>query len=248
MKYYYIRFELDNRIANLHFHRLDKLNAINFEMVKEMNHALSNFDNTQANVLFIHGHRKAFSAGGDLKEMQTLSQTEAEKRSKYIHETFAMIKNLPIPVVAFIQGICYGGGLELALHGDYRICSSESKFAFPEVKFGMIPGAGGTVNFPAEISKAEAAYYLFTGEEFSASRAYELQLVQKLVLSENFDAEVKQTKQFYEKANTDSLRALKLQLKGLNNTDQNLLNSEAELFAELLSKSGQDGIKSNFLR
>ena len=74
MKYYYIRFEKKAKIAYLHFHRLDKLNAINYDMVLEINNALSNLNTNEINALFILGHQKAFSAGGDLREMQQLEK------------------------------------------------------------------------------------------------------------------------------------------------------------------------------
>ncbi|MBI9068049.1 MAG: enoyl-CoA hydratase/isomerase family protein [Salinivirgaceae bacterium] len=248
MKYYYIRFEKKNKIAYLHFHRLDKLNAINFEMVREINHALSNVDTSDINALFIQGHQKAFSAGGDLKEMQQLEKTEARKRIMYIHNTFKMLKKIEVPVISFIQGICFGGGLEFALHTDIRICSSESKFAFPEVKYGMIPGAGGTVLFAKQTNEAAAAFYLLTGEEFTADHALRLNLVQKVVIADNFEKEVELQEKYFINANSDSLKAIKHQMLNYNSkTTEELYYDEAQLFNELLMKNGKDEILKKFL-
>lgn len=249
MNYYYMQFKTEGNIAHLHFHRLDKLNAINFEMIKEMNHILSNIDTKKLNALFIHGDRKAFSAGGDLKEMQSLEISESEKRIHFIHNTFRLFQKLEIPVVAFVQGICFGGGLELALHCDFRICSSETQFAFPEVKYGMIPGGGGTVLFPKLVSKADAAFYLLTGEAFSSDKALNLNLVQKVILAENFEKEIEIIQDFFDKANRESLVAIKNQLKNkdLNTTDE-LYFDEGKLFVNLLDKNGKQHIRSQFLK
>lgn len=249
MKYYYIQFEQKKHIAYLNFHRLDKLNALNFEMVREINHALTNLDTTDTNALFIQGHRKAFCAGGDLKEMQQLDKKEVEKRAHYIHNTFKLIKKIDIPVISFIQGICFGGGIELALHTDFRICSTETKFAFPEIKYGMIPGGGGTVLFPKQTSVADAAYLLLTAEEFTADTANRLNLVQKVILAENFEREIESQENFFNSANRDSLVAIKHQLLNYHSkTTEELYYDEAKLFSELLIKNGQHGISKNFLK
>ena len=247
MRYTYINVEHKEKIVCLQLNRPNKLNAICFEMVEEIHQAVSLIDTNKTNALFILGCEKAFSAGGDLKEMQQLDQPEAERRSNYIHNTFRMIHNLEIPVIAFIQGICFGGGLEVALHCDIRICDSTARFAFPEVKYGMIPGAGGTIQFPLQVGESIAAYYLLTGEEFNAETAIKINLVQKTDVVENFEHEIVKQISYYSKTNPASLKAIKQMIKLKREPDLDIRYSkEAQLFSTLLFSNGKSGIGKSF--
>ncbi len=248
MQYTHINVESKKNITCLHLNRHKKLNAICFKMVEEIYHAVSAIDTTGINALFIFGRPKAFSAGGDLKEMQLLDQKEAERRSNFIHKTFKLIQNLDIPTVAFIQGICFGGGLEIALHCDIKICDNTARFAFPEIKYGIIPGAGGTVQFPIQVGESAAAYYLFTGDEFNYETAKKIGLVQKVVNTTNFKQEIDNQILFFSEAAADSLKAIKqtIKLSRKNNLDSQY-SKEAQLFSRLLFKNGKSRIGENFL-
>ncbi len=249
MQYTYINIKQKKNIACLYLNRPDKLNAICFKMVEEIYHAVSTIDTINNRALFIFGAEKAFSAGGDLKEMQQLEQKEAEHRSNFIHKTFLLIRNLDIPTVAFIQGICFGGGLEIALHCDIRICDNTVRFAFPEVKYGIIPGAGGTVQFPIQVGESAAAYYLLTGDEFNHDTAQKIGLVQKVVSSAKFKHEIDNQIAFYSKTNPDSLKAIKQTIKLSRKSDLDTqYSTEAELFSKLLFKNGKLSIGENFIK
>lgn len=245
MQYNYIKFLEKDTIAHLTLNRPNKLNAICFEMVEEINHAVSNIDEDNISAIFIFGNQKAFSAGGDLKEMKQLTQQEAERRSNYIHDTFKMFQDIEIPTVAFIQGFCFGGGLELALHCDIRICDNTSRFAFPEVKYGMIPGAGGTVRFPIVVGETAANYYLLTGEEFSAEIAERINLIHKVVNKEKFQEEIDNKLEFFKNANSDSIKAIKQMQTKIDDLDT-AYKKEAQLFSKLLYKNAKDGIGDKF--
>jgi len=247
MNYKYILIERVESIIKIQLNRADKLNAICFQMVEELFEVVTSIDSKKTKAVFILGNKKAFSAGGDLKEMQQLEQGEAERRSSFIHKAFIYMQNLDVPVVAFIQGICYGGGLELALHCDYRICSENTRFAMPEVKYGIIPGAGGTVQLPLQIGKSAAAHYLFTGEEFNATKALQIKLVQTVVDDVGFPNFLNQHIKHYNDTSIESLHAIKQMLKQdrASNLDDAYMN-EAKLFSELLFKNGKIGIKKKF--
>lgn len=243
MQYKFIEYSTSKNTATLRLNRPDKLNAICFDMVKEINHAVSNI-NPEITVLFIEGNDKAFSAGGDLKEMQQLEQAEAEKRSRYIHETFRKLQQLNCPVVALISGFCFGGGLELTMHCDMRIADETAKFALPEVKYGIIPGAGGTVLLPEFIGQGKAAWYLMTGEQFDAHQAKNMGLVEKTGILQK---EKQQLIDFFSQVNNESVGALKQQLNTrFTKTLDERYKDEAAKFAQLLFKNGRSGIDKNF--
>jgi enoyl-CoA hydratase/carnithine racemase len=246
-KYKFICFKQENGIASITLNRPEKLNAICFAMVEELHDAVSSIDITKIKALFITGNSDAFSAGGDLKEMKQLTKEEAERRSLFIQNTFRKIQKLEIPSVAFIRGFCFGGGLELALHCDIRIADNNVRFAFPEVKYGIIPGAGGTVIFSAIAGQSQAAYYLLTGEEFDQNRAAEINVVHKIVDAGSFENEVLNQKKFFTETDIRALKTIKHinKLKTDKNTD-NLYKEEARLFAELLHKNGKTGISDKF--
>jgi len=246
-KYKFIQLRQDNGIVCIILNRAEKLNAICFEMVEEINDAISNINFSETKALFITGNNEAFSAGGDLKEMKQLSREEAERRSLFIQDTFRKIQSLDIPSVAFIRGFCFGGGLELALHCDIRICDTNSQFAFPEVKYGIIPGAGGTVIFPAIAGESRASYYLLTGEEFNQNTAVDLNVIHKIIEPQDFEKEIENRKNFFIKTDKKALKAIKhLNKITVNNNIDALYREEARLFAELLHKNGKTGISDKF--
>ncbi len=248
MEYQYVTFTFHQGIACLTLNRPDKLNAICFQMVEEIGLALSKIDTNTTKALFVLGQSNAFSAGGDLKEMKTLNQQEAERRSIFIHETFQQIQKLPIPTVAFISGICLGGGLELALHCDVRICSRTARMALPELQYGMIPGAGGTVQLPLHLGNANAAYYLYTGADIPLELALQQGLIQQLVSVEQFSELQKSMANHFSNTNLESLKDIKAQLKmhreGFSLVER--YRQEAAFFSTLLVSHGKEGIGERF--
>ena len=247
MQYKYIEIEIEDKVMTLIINRPNKLNAICFEMVEEINYAISTIDVSKTSAICVMGNRKAFSAGGDLKEMSQLSIKEAERRSIYIQSTFRLFQDIEIPTIAFIQGFCFGGGLELALHCDIRICDNNAKFAFPEVKYGMIPGAGGTVRFPEIVGETASNHYLLTGDEFDSSIAKSINLVGKVVESNSFDKEIVNKKMFFNQVFDDSLKAIKHLQNIKKKTDVDIMYSnEAVLFSKLLIKNAKKGISNKF--
>ncbi|OFX61360.1 MAG: hypothetical protein A2W84_11130 [Bacteroidetes bacterium GWC2_40_13] len=248
MEYQFIAFTITDGIAQLKLNRADKLNAICFRMVEEIRHALTHLDTTTTKALFVVGHEKAFSAGGDLKEMKTLTQQEAERRSQFIHESFQLFQKLPIPTIAFISGVCLGGGLELALHCDVRICTQTARLALPELQYGIIPGAGGTVQLPLQLGHANAAFYLFTGADIPLELALQQGLIQQLLSVEQFPEVQKNLACHFSNTELEALKAVKEQLQrhrdGTSLTER--YQQEAACFATLLANHGKDGIGDRF--
>ncbi|PKP10846.1 MAG: hypothetical protein CVU09_04800 [Bacteroidetes bacterium HGW-Bacteroidetes-4] len=247
MKYSYIKCTQNDKVLLVRLNRPEKLNAINFLMVQELNHLLTTIDTEKLNALFIAGNEKAFSAGGDLSEMKTLSKAEAEKQSQYIHNTFRMLQSLAIPTVVFISGICLGGGLELAMHCDIRIAAENAQLGFPELKYGIIPGAGGTVLLPEQMGYHQSAYYLLTGEPIPLTIAQQQGLIQQVIPNANFKANMENLLSVMNTLNSQAIKATKtmLQLNRLTDINTRYMN-EARLFAELLEKNIQKGVGERF--
>ena len=128
----------------------------------------------------VYGGPTAFSAGGDIKEMLSMSQAEMLGHASRLQSAFDAVAAIPKPVVAAINGPALGGGCELALTADARICGSEAQLGLPEVLLGVIPGAGGTQRLPRLIGPAKAKELIFSGRQVGAAEALELGLVDQV--------------------------------------------------------------------
>jgi enoyl-CoA hydratase/carnithine racemase len=119
----------------------------------------------------------AFCAGADLKEREGMTMDEVRQYIRYIRDTFTEIENLPIPVIAAINGFALGGGLELALACDMRICAPGAKMALNETSLGIIPGGGGTVRLPRLVGKGIAKEMILSARWVEAEEAMRIGLV-----------------------------------------------------------------------
>lgn len=131
----------------------------------------------QVRSVVLHGGPMAFSAGADIKEMAAMTHAEMVRHAAVLQAAFDAVAAIPKPVVAAINGPALGGGCELALAADVRICGSEARLGLPEILLGVIPGAGGTQRLPRLIGPARAKELIFTGRQVSAAEALELGLV-----------------------------------------------------------------------
>jgi len=247
MSYQYIDIRVSDRIVYFKLNRPEKHNAISLGMLQEFSQALDEIEqNESVYAVFVLGNMEAFSAGGDLMEMQELNFEDAEKRSRLVQDTFRRLANLEVPVIAFIEGIAFGGGLELALHCDFRVSSRSARFTFPESKFGIIPGGGGTVLFPQIASKGDASYYLLTGHEIPIDKAYDLGIVQKVVYADELEKEMDHLACYFSACSLDAIKAIKRMIKRAKPDLSDNYKLEAKEFAQVLQIAGREGIKSKF--
>ncbi|KAL9102080.1 MAG: hypothetical protein Q9163_002729 [Psora crenata] len=147
------------------------LNALSSALFVELNHALENLekdDNTGAIVLT--GNDKAFAAGADIKEMKDLTFSQAYN-TNFISSWSSTIPSIRKPIIAAVNGHALGGGCELALMADMIYCSSTATFGQPEIKLGIIPGAGGSQRLTSIIGKSRAMELILTGRSFSGTEA-----------------------------------------------------------------------------
>jgi E-phenylitaconyl-CoA hydratase len=164
---------IDDMLALVTLNRPDKRNAINDEMRAELTDAFARFDaDPSIRVVVLTGAGSAFCAGGDL----SASGTPDPNRPRVVEPLDQFGK----PVIAAINGLAYGGGLELALACDLRIASDAARFALPEVRIGSLPGSGGTQRLPAVVGATLAAQMILTGEPIDAQRALAAGLVSQL--------------------------------------------------------------------
>ncbi len=161
--------------------RPKQLNALNDGLMSELGAALQAFDADEGiGCIVITGSEKAFAAGADIGAMATLTYMEAYK-GDFITRNWETLRSVRKPVVAAVAGFALGGGCELAMMCDFIIAADTAKFGQPEIKLGIIPGAGGTQRLPRAIGKAKAMDMVLTGRMMDAAEAERAGLVSRVV-------------------------------------------------------------------
>ena len=177
-----IKFEINQNIATITFDlENEKINKLSFEVLKEFDEKLNLVQQDhKIKALIIDSAKKdIFIAGADIKEIEQLKDSEEVYEALMnIHKIFNKLENLPIPTIAYINGACMGGGLELALACKYRVLSTneKTKLAFPEIKLGIFPGFAGTIRAPKLIGLLPSLDLILTGKTVDAKKAYKINL------------------------------------------------------------------------
>jgi enoyl-CoA hydratase len=181
-QYTNLLFEVKDSIGMITLHRPKALNALNTELLQELSNLLDRIkEDTSIGIVIITGSgEKAFVAGADIAEMQTLTAIEGRNFGKIGQDVFNKLESLPQPVIAAINGFALGGGCELAMACDIRIASEKAKFGQPEVSLGITPGFGGTQRLPRLVGKGRAKELIYTGDIIDAGEAYRIGLVNKV--------------------------------------------------------------------
>lgn len=184
MQYKNVIVEIASKIATVTINRPDKLNALNKEIIQELNKVfieLDKSDDVRAIVLTGAGE-KAFVAGADISEFAQFSVEEgAQLAAQGQEKLFNLVENLSTPVIGAVNGFALGGGLELAMSCHFRIASENAKMGLPEVSLGVIPGYGGTQRLPQLIGKGKAMELIMTAGMLKADDALALGLVNYVV-------------------------------------------------------------------
>lgn len=177
-----IKFEINQNIAMITFDlENEKINKLSFEVLKEFDEKLTLIqqDHTIKALVIDSAKKDIFIAGADIKEIEQLKDSEEVYEALMnIHKIFNKLENLPIPTIAYINGACMGGGLELALACKYRVLSTneKTKLAFPEIKLGIFPGFAGTIRAPKLIGLLPSLDLILTGKTVDAKKAYKINL------------------------------------------------------------------------
>ena len=170
-------------LATITINRPKALNALNSKVLKALEEVLDqvNVDDEIRVVIITGSGEKAFVAGADIAEMSEMTPLEGSNFSRLGQLVFKKVEELKKPVIAAVNGYALGGGSELALACDFIYASENAKFGLPEVTLGIFPGFGGTQRLPRLIGKGRAKELIFTGKMISASEAYEIGMVNKVV-------------------------------------------------------------------
>jgi len=184
MSYQNILVETRGRVGLLTLNRPKALNALNDQLMDELGTALLGFDGDDGiGAMVITGNEKAFAAGADIGAMKEWSYMDVFK-SEYISRNWETLRRIRKPVIAAVGGYALGGGCELAMMCDIIIASDTAKFGQPEIKLGIIPGAGGTQRLPRAVGKAKAMDLVLSARMMDAAEAERAGLVSRVVAAD----------------------------------------------------------------
>ncbi|MES2727726.1 MAG: enoyl-CoA hydratase-related protein [Bacteroidota bacterium] len=170
-------------IALIQLNRPKELNALNLQLMLELKQALSDLDdNDEVRCIVITGNEQAFAAGADIKQMESRTPIDLLKIDQF--ETWDQIRKTKKPIIAAVSGFALGGGCELAMTCDMIVASETAKFGQPEIKIGIMPGAGGTQRLTKAVGKALAMEMVLTGKFISAEEALGAGLINRVVPTE----------------------------------------------------------------
>ncbi|MFI6098248.1 enoyl-CoA hydratase/isomerase family protein [Lentzea sp. NPDC051213] len=180
-----VRLEVADGIGVI---RLDRrpVNALDVEAQADLHRAAVEAA-TRADVeaVVLHGGEDKFSAGADIREMAGMSHSEMLVHSERLQAAFTAVADIPKPVVAAINGFALGGGCELALTADHRVCGRDTRIGLPEIQLGVIPGAGGTQRLARLVGTGRAKNLIFTGRALGAEEALDIGLVDEVLPAED---------------------------------------------------------------
>ena len=169
------------KVGVITLNRPKQLNALNAELMIELGTALKAFDaDPHIGCMILTGNEKAFAAGADIGAMATFTYADVYK-TEYITRDWETLRSIRKPVIAAVSGFALGGGCEVAMMCDFIIAADNARFGQPEIKLGIIPGAGGTQRLPRAIGKAKAMDLALTGRMMNADEAERAGLVSRVV-------------------------------------------------------------------
>ncbi len=174
----FIQYEVNGAVGKITIAREKALNALNSTVLEELDATLDQVNLDEVRCLILTGAgEKSFVAGADIGEMSTLTKAEGEAFGKKGNDVFRKLEVFPIPVIAAINGFALGGGCEIAMSCDIRICSENAVFGQPEVGLGITPGFGGTQRLARLVGAGMAKQMIYTARNIKADEAYRIGLV-----------------------------------------------------------------------
>ncbi len=174
----FVNYEVNGAVAVITINRPEALNALNSAVLDDLNAVLDGIDANSVRAVVLTGAgEKSFVAGADIGEMSKLTKAEGEAFGKKGNDIFRRIETFPIPFICAVNGFALGGGCELSMSCDIRICSDNAMFGQPEVGLGITPGFGGTQRLARTISTGMAKQLIYTARNVKADEAYRIGLV-----------------------------------------------------------------------
>jgi enoyl-CoA hydratase len=247
MSYQFILVEpaFEPGIAIVRLNRPKELNALNLELMGELRDALKMLDqDDQVRVIIITGNEKAFAAGADIKQMAGKTAIDMYNIDQF--STWDQIKKTKKPIIAAVSGFALGGGCELAMTCDMIFASESAKFGQPEIKIGVMPGAGGTQRLTRAVGKALAMEMVLTGKFISATEALQAGLINRIVPVELY---LEETVIFAREIAALSPIAVKLAKESVNNAfnstlDEGLLFERKNFYMCFASEDQKEGMNA----
>ena len=245
----FVKYEEETDIAILTINRPRALNALNSQVLDEIDKVLESIDTEKIRVLIITGEgQRSFVAGADIAEMSTLTKVQGAEFSKKGNDVFRKIETFPIPVIAAINGFALGGGCEISMSCDIRICSDNAIFGQPEVGLGITPGFGGTQRLARLVGLGMAKQMIFTAQNIRSDEAYRIGLVNAVHPKEELLNEAKKLATTIAK---NGANAIKNSKKAINDGYQmeidKAIQIEEQLFGECFQSDEQVERMKNFL-
>ncbi len=177
-----VSLKVNNRIAFLAMSNQGKFNAISLSMLDQLiQHTRKIEEDPGVRVVLLHGAGGNFSSGADISDLASFDKNDALKFHRKMNILSRAMRHSGKIYIALLEGHSLGGGFELSLSADIRICADNARMGQPEINIGLNAGAGGNAILPRYIGKGNAMYYILTGEKFHAQKALDLGIVQKVV-------------------------------------------------------------------
>ena len=181
----FILYEVEGAVGTITINRPKALNALNSQVLDELNETLDAVDLDTVRCLVLTGAGdKSFVAGADIAEMSSLTKAEGEAFGKKGNDVFRKLETFPIPVIAAVNGFALGGGCEISMSCDIRICSDNAVFGQPEVGLGITPVFGGTQRLARLVSPGMAKQLIYTARNIKAAEALRIGLANQVVSAE----------------------------------------------------------------
>ena len=246
----YILYEVNGAVGTITINREKALNALNSQVLEELDATLDAVDLENVRCLILTGAgEKSFVAGADIGEMSTLTKAEGEAFGKKGNDVFRKLETFPIPVIAAVNGFALGGGCEISMSCDIRICSDNAVFGQPEVGLGITPGFGGTQRLARLIGAGMAKQLIYTARNIKADEAYRIGLVNAVYPQEELLAAAEKMASQIAANAPIAVRACKKAINdGLQTDIDAALVIEEKLFGSCFETEDQREGMANFLR
>jgi enoyl-CoA hydratase/carnithine racemase len=242
----FVRLEVSGAVGTI---RLDRppMNALNAQVQDEIQAAaVEATARADVRAVVLYGGDKVFAAGADIKEMADVDLAWMSQRALVLQQAFDAVARIPKPVVAAVTGYALGGGCELALTADFRVCGDNAKLGQPEILLGVIPGGGGTQRLARLVGPSRAKDLVYTGRFVDAEEALRIGLVDRVVAPDDVWSTAVEMASRYAGGPAAALRAAKAAIDGGLDVDlASGLRLESHLFAALFATEDREiGMRS----
>src|SRR5215216_4082929 len=237
-----IQLEMRGAIGVLTLNRPDRLNALNVQVANDFKAAVSEAMERRARVIVLTGAGRAFSAGGDLRAMQEIGQSDGRVEAffdeplRLLNEAILLIRKTPVPFIAAVNGVASGGGCNLALACDLVIAAESARFNQAFIKIGLTPDCGGTFMLPRLVGWKRATELLFTGELISATAAVKMGMINSVAPDESLMNMVMEMAEKLAQAPTAAIGEIKMLLEASAAND---MRTHLDLERETQIESGK---------